>query len=120
LIKTSLNFLRQFPSILVLDSTYKTNRHNLYLLNIIGVTATNNSFVIGQAFLSSESEEDYSWVLQWPRNYLKQAELPLPNYITTDKAGGLMNAVENFFPKVPHLLYVWHINNDVEAYCRKI
>ena len=45
--KTSLDLLHRFPSTIALDSTYKTNRHNLYLLNIVGTTATNNSFIIG-------------------------------------------------------------------------
>ena len=31
-----------------------------------------------------------------------------------------MNAVQNVFPGVPHLLCIWHVNNDVEAHCRKL
>ena len=73
---TSLTFLQQFPSTIVLDSTYKTNRHNLYLLDIVGVTATNSSFVIGQAFLSAESTEDYTWVLEWVREYYISLRYP--------------------------------------------
>jgi len=117
---TSLDFLRRFPSTIVLDSTYKTNKFNLYLLDIVGVTATNNSFIIGQAFLSAESTEDYIWVLEWVRNYYREAQLPNPRSITTDKAGGLAQAVTQIFPDSPHLLCIWHINNDVEAHCREL
>jgi hypothetical protein len=118
--KTSLNLLHRFPSTIALDSTYKTNRHNLYLLNIVGTTATNSSFIVGQAFLSAETTEDYNWVLEWLENYYTEAGLPPPLSITTDKAGGLMKAVEIIYPEVPHLLCIWHVNNDVEAYCRKL
>jgi MULE transposase domain len=117
---TSLDLLRRFPSTIVLDSTYKTNRHNMYLFDLVGVTATNSSFIIGQAFLSAETTEDYEWVLQWLHNYYVKAQLPAPKSISTDKAGGLANAVESVFPGVPHLLCIWHVNNDVEAYCRKL
>jgi hypothetical protein len=116
----SLDLLRRFPLVIVLDSTYKTNRHNMYLFDLVGVTATNNSFIIGQAFLSAETTEDYIWVLEWLHNYYSKAQLPAPRSISTDKAGGLANAVESVFPGVPHLLCIWHVNNDVEAYCRKL
>jgi hypothetical protein len=117
---TSLELLRQYPSTLVLDSTYKPNRHGLYLLNIVGATATSSSFVIGQAFIHSEDEKTYSWVLDCVRECYKEASLDLPRSITTDKAGGLMNAIESIFPDVPHLLCIWHVNNDIEAHCREL
>jgi hypothetical protein len=31
-----------------------------------------------------------------------------------------MKAVEIIYPEVPYLLCIWHVNNDVEAYCRKL
>jgi MULE transposase domain len=55
----------------------------------MGFTATNSSFIIGQAFLTHEAEEDYIWVLQWIRELYKKYELPTPESIITDKAGGL-------------------------------
>ena len=60
----SLQLLRLFPKSYVLDATYQTNRFNSPLLDIVGFTATNSSFIIGQAFLTHEAEEDYIWVLQ--------------------------------------------------------
>jgi MULE transposase domain len=109
----SLQLLYLFLKSYVLDSTYKTNRFNLPLLNIVGFTATNRSFVIGQAFLTHEEEEDYVWVLYYEYN------LPTPESITTDKAGGLHNACSTVWPDVPHLLCRWHIDKDVKAYCQK-
>lgn len=92
----------------------------MYLLDLVGVTATDSSFIIGQAFLSAETKEDYEWVLQWLHSYYTKAQLPAPKSISTDKAGGLANAVESVFAGIPHLLCIWHVNNDVEAYCRKL
>lgn len=115
----SLQLLRLFPKSYVLDATYKTNRFNLPLLDIVGFTATNRSFVIGQAFLTHEEEEDYIWVLEWIRDIYKQYDLPIPESITTDKAGGLHNVCSVVWPEVPHLLCRWHIDKDVKGYCQK-
>jgi len=115
----SLQLLRLFPRSYVLDSTYSTNRFNLPLLDIVGFTATNRSFVIGQAFLTHEEEEDYIWVLNWIRDLYEEYSLPTPESITTDKAGGLHNACAAVWPEVPHLLCRWHIDKDVKAYCQK-
>jgi hypothetical protein len=43
----------------------------------VGFTATNSSFIIGQAFLTHEAEEDYIWVLQWIRELTKLADSTL-------------------------------------------
>ena len=115
----SLQLLHLFPKSYVLDSTYRTNRFNLPLLDIVGCTATNRSFIIGQAFLTHEEEEDYIWVLRWIRDLYDEYNLPKPESITTDKAGGLHNACSIVWPDVPHLLCRWHINKDVKAYCQK-
>jgi hypothetical protein len=52
--RKSLLLLERFPFSLLFDTTYKTNRFGLYLLDIVGVTAMGDSFVVGQAFLSHE------------------------------------------------------------------
>jgi transposase-like protein len=59
-------------------------------------------------------------VLEWVRDYYSKAELPTLKSITIDKAGGLARAVEKVFSEVPHLLCIWHINNNVETHCRKL
>ena len=115
----SLQLLRLFPRSYVLDSTYRTNRFNLPLLDIVGFTATNRSFVIGQAFLTHEEEQDYVWVLKWIRDLYKEYDLPIPESITTDKAGGVHKACSVIWPEVPHLLCRWHIDKDVKGYCQK-
>jgi hypothetical protein len=43
----SQNMLQLSPSTVILDCIYKTNRFNLPVLNLMGVTATDSSFIIG-------------------------------------------------------------------------
>jgi hypothetical protein len=117
---SSLQLLRRWPFALGIDCTYKTNRHGLYLCQIIGVTALNTSFIAGQAFLSSEDKESYTFVLRWLRDFYTRMNLPRPTSITTDRAGGLLTALKEVWPEISHLLCIWHINKDVEAHCKQL
>jgi transposase-like protein len=91
----------------------------MYLLDIVGVTATGHSFVIGQAFLSGEVTEDYTFVLQWLRDLYINAGLGLPLSVTTDQASGLLKALGEVFPEVPHLLCIWYVNKRVKAWVQQ-
>ena len=55
----SLAYLQSYPEVLLLDCTYKTNKYGMPLLDMIGVNATQRSFCIAFAFLSSETEANY-------------------------------------------------------------
>lgn len=59
----SVTYLQCNPDVLLLDCTYKTNKHHMPLLDMVGVDSCQRSFCIAFAFLSGESEEDYSWAL---------------------------------------------------------
>ncbi|XP_050875941.1 protein FAR1-RELATED SEQUENCE 5-like [Lathyrus oleraceus] len=52
----SIKLFNIFPSVLIIDSTYKTNKYRLPLLEIVGVTSTEKTFSVGFAFLESEKK----------------------------------------------------------------
>ncbi|KAI9913718.1 hypothetical protein PsorP6_005618 [Peronosclerospora sorghi] len=64
--KTGISLAAEFSSnlVFIMDSTYKTNRYKLPLLNIVGVMPTNQTVSVAYAFLSEESEDDYAWALR--------------------------------------------------------
>ncbi|XP_012839916.1 PREDICTED: uncharacterized protein LOC105960297 [Erythranthe guttata] len=107
----SVELLSKFPYVILLDSTYKTNQCKLPLLEIVGVTPVGKKFTVGVVFMRHENEEHYTWVLQ----RLKRLFPPhtLPSALVTDRELGLLTAIENVFPTVPHLLCLWHINMNV-------
>jgi len=74
----SLAYLRAYPELLLLDCTYKTNKYGMPLLDMIGVDAAQRSFCIAFAFLSGETEEDYTWALERLRALYKQCNTSLP------------------------------------------
>ena len=107
------NLLRTYPYVIGMDSTYKTNRYGMPFFEIVGVTPTNQNFLVAYAFMRSESQESYRWVLQCLRlliGYHRE-----PSVLLTDRELGLCAALKSVFPKTRHMLCVWHINKDVEA-----
>lgn len=107
----SVNLLRTYPYVIALDTTYKTNKYSMPLLEIIGMTATNKNFLIGWALMSDETEASYRWVLQQLRNLIGfQVQ---PTCIVTDRELALMRPIAQIFPLASHLLCTFHINKDV-------
>ncbi|KAM4060893.1 MULE transposase [Hirsutella rhossiliensis] len=85
------------------------------LLDMVGVDSCQRSFCIAFAFLSGESEEDYSWALQHLKS-LYQHELP--SIVLTDRCLAAMNAAATWFSSSQALLCLWHVNKAVLQHCR--
>lgn len=113
-----VKLLRTYPWIIGLDSTYKTNRYKMPMVEVIGVTPTNLNFLIAYAFIRDETEESYRWVLSKLRNLLGP-DLH-PTVIVTDRELGLFTPIEEYFPTSSHLLCTWHINACVENHVSKL
>ncbi|KAJ2975527.1 hypothetical protein NQ176_g5473 [Zarea fungicola] len=113
----SLAYLKSYPDLLVLDCTYKTNKYKMPLLDIVGVDACQRSFCIAFAFLSGESEGDYTWALDRLRSMYELCGARLPSVILTDRCLACMNAVSRCFPAAASLLCLWHANKAVLRHC---
>ncbi|XP_052736061.1 protein FAR-RED ELONGATED HYPOCOTYL 3-like [Vigna angularis] len=60
----AIKLLNAFNVVLLMDSTYKTNKYRLPLLEIVGMTSTGLTYSIAFAFLSSERQNNFTWALQ--------------------------------------------------------
>ncbi|XP_028053365.1 PKS-NRPS hybrid synthetase CHGG_01239-like [Camellia sinensis] len=114
----SLDLLRSFPKVLIMDCTYKTNRYRLPLLEIVGVTSTDMSFSVAFAYLQFERIDNYVWVLTTLCSLLD--DIAIPEVIVTDRKLALMNAIDRVFSTSRHLLCRWHISKNVLAKCKKM
>ncbi|KAH1193258.1 putative protein FAR1-RELATED SEQUENCE 10 [Glycine max] len=86
-----------------IDSTYKTNRYRLPLLDFVGVTPTAMTFSVGFAYLEAERVNNIVWALERFRGlFLRNDRLPL--VIVTDRDLALMNVVKTVFPESTNLL----------------
>ncbi|XP_070662492.1 uncharacterized protein [Malus domestica] len=114
----SIEILRAFPHVLIMDCTYKTNRYRFPLLQIVGVTSTNMTFSVAFVYIEAEKEDNYTWALTRLKTLLHG--YCLPGVIATDRDLALLNSIKSVFPSAQHLLCRWHINKNVLSKCKKM
>ena len=102
----SINMFNTFPSILVMDSTYKTNFYQIQLFEIVGVTSSNMTYSVGFAFLSFEMLVGFL-----------SSKLNMPKVVVTDRDNALMNVVAKVLPETNDILCYFHIGKNVKAKC---
>jgi len=102
--------------VFLIDSTNKTNRYRLSLLDIVGVTPIEMTFSIAFAYLEGERINNVVWALEWFRGIFMRRDI-IPQVIVTNKNSTLMNAVKIVCPEATNLLYWFHIDKNVKAKC---
>jgi hypothetical protein len=110
----ALHLFMLYPEVLLLDCTYKTNRFGLPLLNMVGMSGVKLSFLVGCAFIQSEGEEDFRWVLECLLLHTNFS----PGIVVTDCDFALMNALQHVFPSSYHILCRWHVRRSVQSRCK--
>ncbi|CAN1168199.1 PKS-NRPS hybrid synthetase cheA [Linum perenne] len=109
----AVKLYRAYPYVVLLDSTYKTNRYGYPLVELIGITPVKKSFTIAYVIMKDESIDSYKWVLEKLKMLVEEDSVP--NVIVTDRELGLLAAIKETFPHSVHLLCIWHISNAVET-----
>jgi hypothetical protein len=109
----SLELLSCYHTVLFLDFTYKTNKYNMPLLHIAGVSGNNKTFSAAFCFLAEENLEYNSWALETFCSTLTSHKIPPPDVLLTDCELALMNAIAKVFPNSIHMLFTWHINKNI-------
>ena len=61
---TSMQMIRSWPHVVLIDTTYKTNKQKWPLCKIIGMTPTNHNFLVAFCLMRDEAAMSYSWVLE--------------------------------------------------------
>lgn len=107
----SIKYANKYNRVFVLDCTYKTNRYQMPLLHIIGISPSNSTFSIAFCFMQNEKEESYIWALKTFFSFLNP--LPFKPVLCTDRDLALLGALRVVCPRYPHLLCIWHINKNV-------
>lgn len=57
-----LKLLKLNSEILIMDITFKTNRFQMKLFNIVGVTLLNTTFYLAFVFLTHKATPNFAWV----------------------------------------------------------
>jgi len=105
--------------VFLIDSTYKTNRYRLPLLDFVGVTPIGMTFSASFAYLEGERLNNVVWALERFQGIFLRRDV-LPKVIITNRDIDLMNAVKTVFPECTNLLCSFHINKNVKAKCKSL
>jgi transposase-like protein len=110
------------PDVVLMDSTYKTNKYRLPLLHILGCTSLHTFFSAGFCFLRYESHQAYHWAIS---AFLTKTRTPLPRVFLSDQEQALKSAARELMHNVPQLLCIWHVNKNVlkrvqETWCEVV
>ncbi|XP_057452537.1 protein FAR1-RELATED SEQUENCE 6-like [Lotus japonicus] len=95
----SIHLLNELPHVVILDSTYKTNRYKIPLLEMVGVTSTNLTYSIAFAYMENEQKNEVVWAVNRLKDLISNED-NLPKVFVTDKDQVLMEALETVFPQL--------------------
>jgi hypothetical protein len=56
-----LKLVKRFPTTILLNCTYKTNKYCMPLLHVVGMNSCNRLFTVAMCFLSAEKQANYMW-----------------------------------------------------------
>ncbi|XP_057418888.1 protein FAR1-RELATED SEQUENCE 6-like [Lotus japonicus] len=85
----SIQLFNQFPTVVLLDSTYKTNKYMIPLLEMVGMTSVGFTYTISFGYMCNEREPEVTWALEKLRGLLLKEE-DMPKVMVTDKDTALM------------------------------
>ncbi|XP_058218516.1 PKS-NRPS hybrid synthetase cheA-like [Rhododendron vialii] len=114
---TSLELSVNFPSVLIIDATYKSNEYRIPLLEVVGITSTMKTYSLMFAYLNNETKERLIWALDTLKRWMVGKGAALPSVIVSDRDLALLGAIEICFPLAQHILCIWHINQCVMKKC---
>jgi len=80
----SVKLFNNFPTVLIMDSTYKTNLYRMPLFEIVGVTSTDMTYSVGFAFMTAEKDDNFTWALKMLLKLLKPKS-DMPKVVITEK-----------------------------------
>ena len=103
-----------FPSVVIVDCTYKTNKYKMPLFAMVGITSTAKTFSIAHCFLYKEMEDNYQWALSKLKSLFEPHDIP--SVFITDRESAVIKAIRGVFPDARHMLCMFHITKNVEQY----
>ena len=96
-----------------MDATYNTNKSNLALAMVSGVSSEGKNIILAVAFLSRETTENYSWMLRSLKEMNNGIE---PTTIMTDFDSSMCQAIESTFRSTTHMLCQWHMMQNFKKH----
>ena len=114
----SIELLKNYHHIFVMDCTYKTNSSLWPLFHLVSMTPFGKTFSVCFGFMENETIPSYIWMLQKLSILLQSLNCQPPQCIVTDRELSLLSACQKVFPTTPRILCAWHIDKNITAHCK--
>jgi len=86
------------------------------MFEVVGVTSTDLTYLVGFGFVTHEKEENFVWVLKMLHRLLT-SKMNMPKVIVTNRDMSLMKAVGNVFPESYAMNCYFHVQANVKQRC---
>ena len=90
---------KRHPEVLSFDNTYKTNKFNMPLLQVTGVTGSWTTFSVGWALLGDETEASFSWAISQIQKVAADERISPPYVAISDYDRAFRNAFQGLIQK---------------------
>ena len=109
--KTMLDYSKYFLDVVLVDSTYKRNRFNLILVNVIGISNCGKNIMLAFGLLSDEKIDCYSWFFE----KLKEAwNFRNPLNFVSDECESILRGIRNNFTS-RQIICGWHVQKNMRS-----
>jgi len=103
---------KKFNDIILMDSTYRTNKYKLPLYIIAGINENSKIFIVGFGVVRSEEAKDVDWILRELFSFLEDS----PELICTDGCPTMAKVLKNVLPNTTHLVCGWHVSQNIKKH----
>lgn len=87
-------YFMRYSDIVFIDTTQKTNKYDMSLVTISGISSDNKNIVLAFALIQKEQAEVYEWILRKLKDFSGGLE---PRCIITDYDLALCTAIERVY-----------------------
>jgi MULE transposase domain len=95
------------------DGTFNTNKIRMPLIDCLGVSNCGKSFIFAFAFVTSESRDNWGFILQCLEQTVFNG-LPLPRVVIADQGLGLRSVFESVWPACLLQFCEWHAADNIK------
>ena len=93
----SIQMARRFHHVAIMDSTYKMNKYEWPMFQVVGVTSTHKTFTIAMSFLARENDSYYCWAIECLLKHMWSQD-NVPPFLITDREKALAKALKKVTP----------------------
>ncbi len=104
--KHTSKLLKNNWEVLLMNCIYKINRYKLLLLVIVDHISLSTIFYVDFAFLTRETEKNFSWMLETFQKYLRKKNILISKILKTNRDVRLINVSHLIFSTIRHFLCI--------------